>query len=106
METAKTRIPDRRGRLRRLIMALAIAAAASSVTALPARADNDDWHRGHDARHEHMRREHEWRDHEGREHRAYAVPAYPGYGYAPPPVIYAPPPVVYAPPPSVNFVFP
>jgi hypothetical protein len=103
-------------------MALGIAALASGIAASPAHADNDDWHRGHEARHEHEWRGHDWREREWREQRAYAVPAYPGYVYgyappvygyapppviyAPPPVVYAPPPVVYAPPPSVNFVFP
>ena len=112
METTRTRNQNRNQFLRRLIMALGVAALTAGVAASPARADDDHWRHGHDGRHDH--RGHEGRDHHWREHHPYVVGAYPGYVYGyppPPPVVYAPPPVVYAPPvyapaPALSFVFP
>jgi hypothetical protein len=112
MDTTRTRNMKRNRFLRRLVLALGVAALAGGIATAPARADDDHWHHGHDGRRDH--RGHERRDHHWREHHPYVVGAYPGYAYGyppPPPVVYAPPPVVYAPPvyapaPAVSFVFP
>jgi hypothetical protein len=86
----------RSSNVRAIILGLAFTGLALSVASTPARADNDDWRRGHDhGRYDRDRERHEreWRDQERREH---------GYVYAPPPVYYAPPPAT----PALNFVFP
>jgi len=94
---------------RTLLLALGTVALLGSA-AVPARADDDDHWR-------HERHGHEWREHHDRDwcwHHPGAC-GYPGYYYAPPPVVYAPPPVVYAPAPppvvyapapSLNIVIP
>ncbi len=66
-----------------------MAVAVVGITAIPARADDDDWRR-----HERIERE--------RHHRrpVHVAPA-PAYVYAPPPVVYAPPP-----PTGINLIFP
>jgi hypothetical protein len=83
--------------IRRLVMALVLAAGAGMAVSGPALAD--DWH--HNDRQHDAVRVREWRAHEWREnHRpayapapyayTYAVPSY-AYSYAPPPVAYVQP---------------
>ena len=101
METNKARSTNRRPSLRRLTIALGVAALVGGIAASPAHADSDNWRHGREAGRGH--RGHEWREHRWHEHHVYAY-GYPGYAYGyPPPVIYAPP--VYA-APSLSFVFP
>jgi hypothetical protein len=104
METATTRASKRRWNLASAVTALVIAALAGGVSTAPARADDNDWNRGHqqerhDVRHEHNRDRDRDRDREQYELRSYGRPA---YVYSPPPIYYAPPPG----PPVIDFVFP
>lgn len=89
---------------RKVLMALALASAISSLSISPALADNNDGH-GHGNRHgNHGQRE--WRgDREGYD--GYYRREYQGpYIYAQP--VYAPPPVYYEPRPSagISLFFP
>jgi hypothetical protein len=76
-----------------MVLTVALAALIGGLSAVPARADNDD--RGRNVQHERVQRE---------RHRPHAAHRYeaPQYIYAPPPVYYAPPPR----PPVIDFVFP
>jgi hypothetical protein len=76
------------------VLTVALTALIGGLSAVPARADNDDRDRG---RYEHQERARD-RHHERR-----------AYDQAPPPYVYAPPPVYYAPPPpppAIDFVIP
>jgi hypothetical protein len=90
----------------RAAIALALAAIIGGLTALPARADDDDRGdrgRGYESRDNDHRRDDRGRWREREWHRDHPdVYAAPGYAYAPPPVVYAPMLV----PPALNFVFP
>jgi hypothetical protein len=88
-----------------------MAALLGGIAALPAHADDDDWHHERRERREREHREHEWRERQAWCAYHPGACGYPqGYVYAPPPpVVYAPPPpppVVYAPPPGLNIVVP
>jgi hypothetical protein len=78
--------------LRTFLTVAGLAAVIGGASVAPALAD--DWHGGRDTRHwQQERRGHAWRAHEWRERHYRPAPAYyPGYYYAPPPVVYAPPP--------------
>jgi hypothetical protein len=80
------------------VAALALAAVIGGASTAPARAQENEWSRGHDSQRGHDERHH-YRRSDRDSHYYYSRPS---YVYAPPPVYYAPPPG----PPVIDFVFP
>jgi hypothetical protein len=93
MKTPTPRARTKNQAIAGMVLTVALAALIGGLSAVPARADNDD--RGRNVQHERSQRE---------RHRPHASNRYeaPRYVYAPPPVYYAPPPRR----PAIDLVFP